>query len=47
LAEGFADPHGRQIMRQLAVCWLRLSEQSNKSLQRERQPEASQDRSAV
>jgi len=47
LAEGFSDPHGRKIMRQLAVGWLHLFERANESRQRERQPETSQDRSAA
>jgi hypothetical protein len=47
LAEEFSDPLRRQIMRQLAICWLHLSEQANESRQRERQPEMSQDRSAA
>jgi len=35
LAEVFSDPRHRQVMRQLAICWLRLSEQTNESRQRE------------
>jgi hypothetical protein len=35
LAEGFSDPRRREIMRQLAVCWLHLSEQASESRQRE------------
>jgi hypothetical protein len=40
LAEVFSDPHRREIMRQLAICWLRLSEKAEESRRRE----ASQDR---
>jgi hypothetical protein len=35
LAEGFSDPHQRETMRQLAICWLHLSEQADESRQRE------------
>jgi hypothetical protein len=43
LAEGFSDPHEREIMRQLAICWLHLVEKANEKRQRE----LSQDRSAA
>jgi hypothetical protein len=43
LAEHFSDPHRREIMRQLPICWLHLSEQANESRQRE----AGRDRSAA
>jgi hypothetical protein len=43
LAEGFSDPHEREIMRQLAICWLHLAEKANEKRQRE----LSQDRSVA
>jgi hypothetical protein len=43
LAEGFSDPRRREAMRQLAMCWLRLSEQANESRHRE----TGQDRAAA
>jgi hypothetical protein len=42
LADGFSDPR-REAMRQLATCWLRLSEPANESRQRE----TGQDRAAA
>jgi hypothetical protein len=35
LAEDFSDPRRREAMRQLAICWLHLSEHANESRQRE------------
>jgi hypothetical protein len=32
LAEVFSDPHRREIMHQLAICWLRLSEKAEENL---------------
>jgi hypothetical protein len=46
LAEDFSDPHGREIMRQLAVMWLHLSEQTHERASENPQQEAGQDRSA-
>jgi len=34
LAEDFSDPRRREVMRQLAICWLHLSEQANEGRQR-------------
>jgi hypothetical protein len=42
LAEAFSDPRRREIMRQLAICWLHLSQQAH-----ERQREMDQDRPAA
>jgi hypothetical protein len=35
LAESISDPLRREMMRQLAICWLHLSEQANGTRQRE------------
>jgi len=43
LAKGFSDPRRRDIMRQLAICWLHLSEQADES----RQPATGPDRSVA
>jgi hypothetical protein len=43
LAEESSDPHRREIMRQLAIFWLNLSDRANEY----RQPETGEDHSAA